>query len=171
MAPEKQQASEERELAAQVEEELAAIKGALRRAISASGLTEGEVSRRMGYRRTYLSSLFASADAGRAPTKLRVETLLAILHLLKIDPIAFLARALPAHETRAPDSPDADESFVEAVKSGDSRRIAELAAHPEKVPESELAGVVQAALNLVIELTKVVGPDRLATRDGETRAP
>ena len=145
------------ELRGRVAAKVAQIKRALRGEIAAHGMREGEVSQLLGYSRTYLSNLFGPEDGQRGPTKLRVETLLATLDILDIDPLEFFSRVLAPR--RGVGGEVGDQAFLEALASRDIGTIAALASRPEGVPKDQLQRVVQATLDLVVELKKAVEED------------
>lgn len=124
------------ETAAQME----AVKQALRREIRRRGWRQRDLARQLGYSDSYLANLLGNIK-GREPAGLRVDTLLALLQLLKLDPLEFLGAILML--------PAAPQGRVPRRSQAAILELAALFERAEGVPEPKVEELTRAAMTMV----------------------
>jgi transcriptional regulator with XRE-family HTH domain len=123
--------------------QMEAIKLALRREIRHRGLKQRDLARQLGYSDSYLANLLGNIK-GRQPAGLRVDTLLALLSQLEIEPLEFLASVLelPA-ASHAAAYPRSRASILELVG---------LFQQAQGVPEQKVERLAGSTLKLMREI-------------------
>ena len=123
-----------------------AIKEELRLAIRASGLSEREIARQLGYGPAYLANLFGQAKS-REPAGLRIDTCLALLEVLGIDARTFFDTTLRRLEQgEGPSSSRASLDYTLALLE---RQLDELAERGATLPAPEAQGIAKTCLKVV----------------------
>ncbi len=134
------------------------IKAELRREIHGRRLSQRDLSRDLGYGDSYLANLFMSYQ-DREPVQLRLDTLLALVNLLGLDPGAFINRALSRHGAIAAPAGTTGGARVNGY-AGTVGLIRELAEHADAIddiPQELIQQAVDDALTLVSRLTRRMG--------------
>lgn len=131
----------------------AAVKTALLTEIRARGISQRQLARQLGYGWSYLANLFGTIK-GRDPAHLRIDTMFALLALLDIEPLEFLARVLGALPTTGSEAGPDGEGLNPAVL--ELKRVAVQAKSARDLEKVEVQQVLDAALEVIADWTRVL---------------
>ena len=135
-----------------------ALKEELRVAIRASGLSDQEVVRRLGYAPSYLANLLGTIK-GREPAGLRVDTWFSLMQVLDLDAEVVLKRAL-ARVGRDLDPALQRRSRAELLSAEAGRILEELASlvtDDTTLRGSEVREMLHSSLTLTRSVAEAVG--------------
>ncbi len=124
-----------------------AVKESLRIAIRASGLSDREITRRLGNSPAYLANLLGPVK-GRDPAGLRLDTWFALLEVLEIDAQDLLSQAL-AHQTQETPEPASREQSARLLTASLEHSLEGLAQGNHSLPPEDAKALVEASVHLV----------------------
>ncbi len=143
-----------------------AVKAALVAEIRVRGLSQRQLARQLGHSGSYLANLFGTIK-GRDPANLRLDTLFALTALLGIDPLDLLARVLSDLPLgAAAGAPSAD---TENPVLRDLKRVALQAEGATEMTKPEVQRVLDAALEVVADWTRVLTREPRSDERGNER--
>jgi hypothetical protein len=124
-----------------------AVKKSLRIAIRTSGLSDREITRRLGNSPAYLANLLGPVK-GRDPAGLRLDTCLGLLDILGLNAQDFLSQAL-ADQGQEASEPASREKNARSVVAALELELGALAQENNSLPRADARALVEAALQLV----------------------